>query len=468
MHSPSPEGGPSTSRYVKKPRLDLGPLTPEDFKDGVMLAPMVRSGALPTRLYALKHGANLVWGPETIDKAILHATREVDPVTGVVSYEGKSKAIFTTHPIEKPYLIYQLGSADPELAVQAAKTVMQDIAGVDLNCGCPKPFSTHGRMGAALLSNPDLLCSILTALRAALPPEISVSAKIRLLPTQEDTKKLVERIVNTGISALTVHCRTRNMRKTEKAIPERLKEIVDFVRGLGKDVAVIENGDCLSLEDAKRVRDITGADSVMIATAAESNPSVFSPTPLTDLSQNMVPQYIRLSKYLNNHWSNTKFCAVQFTGPNVLFTRAQARELTAKLSKCKDYASVADIVGEWTGEHEFAEIVKAIEARRGRRPPHQLLLPHVAAVAQTPEYETAAKEIQEAAKTTAEKEKEASASPTVYDYKTPPTSQGPPDSALLRAPLSAVNDMRMPIPALISGMDDGTPTPTHPVAEASP
>jgi len=60
-------------------------------------------------------------------------------------------------------------------------------------------------MGAALLTNPDLLCAILTALRMDLPPEISVSAKIRLLPTQADTLKLVQRIVATGVSAITVH-----------------------------------------------------------------------------------------------------------------------------------------------------------------------------------------------------------------------------------------------------------------------
>jgi hypothetical protein len=33
---------------------------------------------VPTRLMALKHGATLVWGPEMVDKAILHAEREVD------------------------------------------------------------------------------------------------------------------------------------------------------------------------------------------------------------------------------------------------------------------------------------------------------------------------------------------------------------------------------------------------------
>ncbi|TCD67889.1 hypothetical protein EIP91_011823 [Steccherinum ochraceum] len=488
IHSPSPEAGSSTPRLWKKPRLDLPPLTPDDYRDGVMLAPMVRSGALPTRLFSLKHGANLVWGPETVDKAILHATRVVDPVTGVISYEGKSKAIFTTHHIEKPYLIYQIGSADPELAVQAARTVMQDVAGVDLNCGCPKPFSTHSGMGAALLSNPDLLCSILTALRAALPPEISVSAKIRLLPKQEDTKKLVERIVNTGISCLTVHCRTRNMRKTEKAVPERLREIVDYVRGLGKDVAVIENGDCLSWEDAKRVRDITGADSVMIATAAESNPSVFSPTPLTDLSQTLLPPYLRVCKYLDNHWSNTKFCAVQFSGPNILLTRAQTKEITARLSTSKGYDSVEDMVGSWTGEEDFAEIVSAIEARRGRRPPHQLLLDsqpqpqppqpqsQPAATAEEDEATGPAPEASENdEKENSSSNSAASDSPSAHShshysaFKTPPTSTtGPPDSALLRAPLSAVNDMRVPIPAFISGKEDGTPTPTPGPREVSP
>lgn len=170
--------------------------------------------------------------------------------------------MFTTHPVEKPYLVYQIGSADPELAVRAAKTVLQDVSGIDLNCGCPKPFSTHAGMGAALLTNPDLLCSILTALRRELPPHITVTAKIRLLPTQEDTLKLVERIVNTGVSALTVHCRTRNMRPREKALIERLREIVDFVESMGKGIAVISNGDCQSLADAKRVREVTGEYSI--------------------------------------------------------------------------------------------------------------------------------------------------------------------------------------------------------------
>ena len=36
-----------------------------DYRGKVVLAPMVRSGELPSRLLALKYGADLVWGENT-------------------------------------------------------------------------------------------------------------------------------------------------------------------------------------------------------------------------------------------------------------------------------------------------------------------------------------------------------------------------------------------------------------------
>ncbi|KAH9926510.1 uncharacterized protein B0H18DRAFT_954777 [Fomitopsis serialis] len=478
---------PSSPRLAKRPRLDFEPLTPEDYKDGLMLAPMVRSGALPTRLYSLKHGASLVWGPETIDKAILHAERVVDPATGVVSYNGKSKAIFMTHPIEKPYLIYQIGSADPETAVQAAKAVMNDVAGFDLNCGCPKPFSTHSGMGAALLTNPDLLCSILSALREAMPPELSISAKIRLLPTQEETLKLVERIIGTGVSALTVHCRTRNQRKREPAHVDRLREIVEFVEGMGRGVAVIENGDCEGYEDAVRIREITkqsvgahakawpcggyrhsGAHSCMIATAAESNPSCFSPTPLVDLEHTLIPSYLRLSKYLGNNWGVTKFCTSQFQGTRVNASRSDLKNLRAAIQKAKDFEGMEDVIGTGSGEAEFREIVEAIEKRGGRRVKVQVLnrgadATRDSAASAPAETENVATEgptsgiSEKAPQTEHVPRSTADANDSRDDLHTPPT--GTADPSVMNAPLAPANEMRMPLPAMITG-ELPTPTPT--------
>ncbi|GJJ11883.1 hypothetical protein Clacol_006121 [Clathrus columnatus] len=351
---------------AKRPRLDFSTKCTRptsDFKGGLMLAPMVRSGSLPTRLFALKHGAKLVWGPEIVDKALLHAERAVDPVSGTVHFNGVSKAIFSCHPIEKPYLIYQIGSADPELAVQAARIIKDDVSGVDLNCGCPKPFSTHSGMGAALLTNPDLLCSILTALRNELPPHISVSAKIRLLPSQEDTLKLVKRIIDTGVSAITVHCRTRSMRPREKALIERMREIVEYVEGLAVDVAIIYNGDCQGYPDARRVKEITRAHSIMIATAAESNPTCFDPNPLTDLEHTLLPSYVQLARFLSIHWANTKFCITQFKGPCPVTGKDKRKEIKELISRTKSYEGLEDISGPWDGEMVLNEIQDILKRR---------------------------------------------------------------------------------------------------------
>ncbi|KAJ3778902.1 hypothetical protein FB446DRAFT_631238 [Lentinula raphanica] len=436
-HSPSPPRSAKRAKTVTQ-------LTSESFRNGVVLAPMVRSGALPTRLFALKHGATLVWAPEIVDKAILHSERAVDPITGVISYNGQqNRAIFTSHPIEKPYLIYQIGSADPALAVQAAKKVLGDVSGFDLNCGCPKPFSTHCGMGAALLTNPDLLCSILVALREAIPPEITLSAKIRLLPSQEDTLELVRRILATGVNALTVHCRTRNMRDRDKAMIERLKDIVNLVKATGKDIAVIENGDCISAEDAKRVRETTGADSVMIARAAEANPSCFSNTPLTDIHHTLVPAYLRLAKYLDNNWSLTKFCVSQFKSAHTEVNgKADEKRVRETVVKAKSFEDVLDIAGGvWSGEDDFKQIVRAIEGREH----DSLAVPMEVNASSTEEPLFCSLSRVLEARTSDDK------------YTTPPGSQNPhPPPPVSEAHL--LPDAPRTLPALISGKEPMTPT----------
>lgn len=98
-HSVSPPPPPPPKR-PRRSRDDH--LTSDDFKNGVFLAPMVRSGArtsfnsslrililmysVPTRLFALKHGATMVWGPEMVDKAILHTERAVDRMMPCLSF----------------------------------------------------------------------------------------------------------------------------------------------------------------------------------------------------------------------------------------------------------------------------------------------------------------------------------------------------------------------------------------------
>jgi tRNA-dihydrouridine synthase 2 len=108
--------------------------------------------------------------------------------------------IYRLDPVrEKGRLVFQIGTANPDLAVQAAKVVAADVSGIDVNSGCPKPFSTSGGMGAALLRTPDKLVSILEALvrEVGQPYQIGISVKIRILETPELTEALVSRLVRT-------------------------------------------------------------------------------------------------------------------------------------------------------------------------------------------------------------------------------------------------------------------------------
>lgn len=292
------------SRYLVKPMLD--------YKGKLVLAPMVRVSELPTRLLALRHGADLVWGPEIVDKKLITCSRVVNERLKCVDFVDKTqRVVFRTSPKhEKSKLVFQMGTASPELAVEAAKVVAADVDAIDVNSGCPKHFSIHSGMGAALLKTPDKLEAILRALVAEVgqPFGISISVKIRLLETKEQTTELVGRLVKTGISCLTLHCRTTPMRPRERVIRDALADVARICREAG--VACYVNGDVKDRRDLSQVMADYSVDGAMIARAAEANASCFAesgPKPW----KSVAAEYVELCREFDNHHSNAKYCLLR-------------------------------------------------------------------------------------------------------------------------------------------------------------
>ena len=344
-----------------------------DYRGKVVLAPMVRSGELPSRLLALHYGADLVWGPETIDRALIGTTRKVNTSTGTIDFtrfpsnqnnakakkgeEPKESVIFRLHPDkERGKLVYQMGTAKPELAVEAAKLVAGDVAGIDVNSGCPKPFSTCGGMGAALLKDPERLCAILRALVSEVGEkfEIGISVKIRLLETPEETRSLVEKLVATGITGLTVHCRTTPMRPRERAIREQLRMIGEICREAG--VACLMNGDVTSREEGVRLAKEFGVDGAMIATAAEANPSVFRPEERGGKAdwKEVSAEYMRTALQVENKWGNTKFTLGQ-----LMVGRAESAK------QCQVAKNYSQAVESMRLTEELGEMADLVDERLG-------------------------------------------------------------------------------------------------------
>ncbi|KAK2072848.1 hypothetical protein P8C59_007178 [Phyllachora maydis] len=319
-----------------------------DYRGKVVLAPMVRSGELPVRLLALHYGADLIWGPETVDHSLIGTTRRINPRTKMIEWtrvpsnnakasaDPKESVIYRIDPArEAGRLIFQLGTSDPARAVEAARQVAGDVAGIDVNAGCPKPFSTSGGMGAALLRTPDRLCAILEALVGA-DFGVGVSVKIRILETAAETEALVRRLVATGITGLTVHCRTTPMRPRERAIRGQLRMIADVCREAG--VACLMNGDVEDRDQAKALVEEYGADGAMIATAAEKNPSCFRAAAEGGLApwEEVVEKYLAYAMEAENKFSNSKFSLAQLI-PGKMAKYYQ-------LSPCKTYEATCERV----------------------------------------------------------------------------------------------------------------------------
>lgn len=291
-----------------------------EYAGKLVLAPMVRVGELPVRLLSLKYGADLVWGPEIIDKKILQCQRVentefktidfIEDIPGKTYKDERNKLVFRTFPEkERGRVVFQMGTASADMAVQAAKVVARDVDAIDVNSGCPKHFSVHSGMGAGLLKTPDKLVNILERLVKEVggPYGISISVKIRILDTVEETLSLVRRLVTTGINCLTVHCRTTPMRPREPVIRDALGGVAQICRNA--QVACYVNGDVEGRWQLKSLVDTYGVSGAMIARAAETNASCFSNKLVP--WQTVAKDYLQIAAQFNTHDSNTKYCLLR-------------------------------------------------------------------------------------------------------------------------------------------------------------
>ncbi|KAF9536050.1 tRNA-dihydrouridine(20) synthase [NAD(P)+]-like, partial [Lunasporangiospora selenospora] len=75
---------------------------------------------------------------------------------------------------------------------------------------------------------------------------------IRIFDDREKTLNLVRMIEQTGIKALTVHCRTRDERPRNPGHWDRFKEIVETVK-----IPVIANGDVFEFEHLQKLKELS-------------------------------------------------------------------------------------------------------------------------------------------------------------------------------------------------------------------
>ena len=173
-------------------------------------------------------------------------------------------------PAGVPVRAQLMGSDAVCLAENAARLAGLRPAGIDLNFGCPaKVVNRHGG-GAALLDDPALVHAIVSAVRRAVPRDVPVSAKMRL--GVNDTSRALEcalAISDAGADELVVHARTK---LDGYRPPAYWEHIHDIRRSLA--IPVFANGEIWSVADARRCRELSGCDALMLGRGMVSDPGL--------------------------------------------------------------------------------------------------------------------------------------------------------------------------------------------------
>ncbi|XP_069757643.1 tRNA-dihydrouridine(20) synthase [NAD(P)+]-like [Narcine bancroftii] len=324
------------------------------YKNKVILAPMVRVGTLPMRLLALEYGADIVYCEELIDLKMMHCRRVVNEALGTIDYIATDdRVVFRTCEREKSHVVFQMGTSDAQRALTVAQLVENDVAGIDVNMGCPKEYSTKGGMGVALLTNPDKIEAILSTLVKGISKP--VTCKIRILPSLEDTINLVKRIERTGVAAVAVHGRRKEERPQHPVHCDVIKAVSEAV-----SIPVIANGgsqeiikDFASIET---FRWATSASSVMVARAAMWNPSIFRKEGLLP-AEKVLREYLTYAIRYDSHYSNTKYCLCQMLREKL--ESAQGKKLHAAQSN-EEICEAFEMIDY------YKEVMADLEAKRNQ------------------------------------------------------------------------------------------------------
>jgi len=266
-----------------------------------------------------------------------HLTEILGTVDFVDEFDGN--VVFRTSPHEKERLVFQVGTNDAEAALKVGKLVEKDVAGFDVNMGCPKEFSVKGGMGAALLRQPEKIKEILCLLVKNL--SIPVTCKIRLLSSVEETITLCKMIESCGVAAIGVHGRTKDERPRHPNNNEAIRTISNEI-----SIPIIANGgskDIETYEDIVKFKNATNASSVMVARAAQWNCSVFRKEGKLPLDE-VITDYLKYSVDYDNTFTNVKYCI-----------QMMLRDLqeTPRGKKVLESKYVDEICREWPGMEDY-------------------------------------------------------------------------------------------------------------------
>ncbi|KAI8913524.1 hypothetical protein EDD86DRAFT_200729 [Gorgonomyces haynaldii] len=245
---------------------DLIKLRPEekkklDLRGKTYLAPLTTVGNIPFRRVCKGFGVDVTCGEMMLTNSLLSGSQS-------------EWSLMRRHESEDIFGIQMTGADVPGFA-QCCDFIQQqmDIDFLDINLGCPIDTVCKKGAGSTLLGRPTRLNHLCTAAVQIL--DCPVTVKIR---TGIDEKNIAHKLLpifqNSGVSAVTLHGRSKKQRYTKLANWEYMNECASILDR--QKTQFIGNGDIFNPQEYHDRLKNTNVDAIMIGRGALIKPWIFT------------------------------------------------------------------------------------------------------------------------------------------------------------------------------------------------
>jgi len=191
---------------------------------------------------------------------------------GLIRDGQKSVKKLDIYDFERPIGIQLYGHITDAMVEAAliAETAKPEL--IDINFGCPVKKIANRGAGAGMLRNIPLMVEMTKAIVRAVRLPVTIKTRIGWDEENRNIVEIAERLQDAGISALTIHGRTRVQLYKGSADWTLIGEVKNNPR---MKIPVIGNGDINGPLKAREMFDRYGVDGIMIGRAAVGRPWIF-------------------------------------------------------------------------------------------------------------------------------------------------------------------------------------------------
>jgi tRNA-dihydrouridine synthase B len=191
---------------------------------------------------------------------------------GLIRNGVKSAKKLEIYDFERPIGIQLYGHIVDSMVEAALIAEESKPELIDLNFGCPVKKIANRGAGAGMLRNIPLMLGITGAVVKAVKLPVTVKTRLGWDENSKNIVEVAERLQDEGISALTIHGRTRSQLYKGPADWTLIGEVKNNKR---ISIPVIGNGDIDGPLKAREMFDRYGVDGIMIGRAAVGRPWIF-------------------------------------------------------------------------------------------------------------------------------------------------------------------------------------------------